>query len=163
MNTPLPTLKDSGKRQDFTTGSLRDSREGKGRFDLLPPRALRRIARHFEAGAVKYGDRNWEKGQPISRFLDSALRHALTFLQGERDEDHAAAAAWNMLCLLETEERIRAGLLPQELEDLPLMGLPEPEGPAVLSCECEIYQVCPICDPVAYAKELERRKQAVTP
>ena len=69
-------IKDSGVRQDFETGSRRDTRDGKGRYDLLPMRAIQRLARHFEGGAKKYGDRNWEKGQPISRYLDSALRHA---------------------------------------------------------------------------------------
>ncbi len=112
-------VKDSGTRQNFDTGSVRDTRDGKGRFDLLPMRALRRLARHFEAGAAKYGDRNWEKGQPISRYLDSALRHTCNHLQGQRDEDHLIAAAWNILCAADTEERIAAGLLPKELNDVP--------------------------------------------
>lgn len=115
-----PTIKDSGRREDFSTGSRRDTRDGKGRFDLLPPRAIARLARHFEAGSKKYGDRNWEKGQPLSRYMDSALRHAFRFTQGERDEDHLIAAAWNLVCLAETEERIKLGLLPKELNDLPL-------------------------------------------
>ncbi|HUS51203.1 MAG TPA: dATP/dGTP diphosphohydrolase domain-containing protein, partial [Candidatus Paceibacterota bacterium] len=68
-------VKDSGKRQDFDTGSRRDTRDGKGRYDLLPVRAIKRLAKHYENGAKKYGDRNWEKGQPLSRYLDSALRH----------------------------------------------------------------------------------------
>lgn len=112
-------IKDSGKREEFKTGSRRDTREGKGRFDLLPTRALKRLARHFEAGAKKYGDRNWEKGQEISRYVDSGIRHAFTYLQGERDEDHLIAAAWNLLCAADTEERIKAGLLPKDLDDVP--------------------------------------------
>lgn len=112
-------IKDSGKRQEFSTGSRRDIQDGKGRFDLLPMRALKRLARHFEAGAKKYGDRNWEKGQPISRYLDSALRHTCNHLQGQRDEDHLIAAAWNLMCAADTEERIASGLLPKELNDVP--------------------------------------------
>lgn len=115
----LPPLQDSGERRAFATGSRRDRRTGKGRFDLLPARALRRLARHFEAGAVKYGDRNWEKGQPLSVYLDSALRHANTYMEGKTDEDHLIAAAWNLLCLADTEERIKEGLLPETLNDLP--------------------------------------------
>jgi hypothetical protein len=115
----LPTLKDSGQREGFSTGAQRDSRTGKGRFDLLPPRALLRVAKHFEAGALKYSDRNWEKGQPLSRYFDSALRHLNSFLAGQVDEDHATAAAWNVLCLIETRERITEGWLPKELDDLP--------------------------------------------
>lgn len=119
-----PTVKDSGARESFPTGSVRDTRAGKGRYDLLPTRALRRVARHFEAGAAKYGDRNWEKGQPISRYLDSALRHTFNHLEGKQDEDHLAAAAWNILAAIETGERVQAGLLKQSLNDLPGEDLP---------------------------------------
>lgn len=119
MSETPATVKDSGVREKFNTGSQRDTREGKGRYDLLPTRALHRLARHFEAGAVKYEDRNWEKGQPLSRFLDSALRHAFKHLQGERDEDHIAASAWNLLCAMEIDERVKLGRLPAELDDLP--------------------------------------------
>lgn len=112
-------VKDSGKRQNFSTGSVRDTQEGKGRFDLISPIALKRLAQHFENGAKKYGDRNWELGQNLSRYLDSAIRHAYAFLEGKRDEDHAIAMAWNSLALVHTEEMINRGLLPKELNDLP--------------------------------------------
>ncbi len=120
-----PTVKDSGVRESFPTGSVRDTRAGKGRYDLLPTRALRRVARHFEAGATKYGDRNWERGQPISRYLDSALRHTFNHLEGQRDEDHLAAAAWNILAAIETGERVKAGILPESLDDAPRLTTPE--------------------------------------
>lgn len=112
-------IKDSGKRQDFPTGAVRDTQEGKGRYDLLPTRALAEVAVHFQQGAEKYDARNWEKGIPLSRFLDSALRHSFAVLEGKADEPHARAAAWNWLCLIETKARIKAGLLPAELDDLP--------------------------------------------
>ena len=110
---------DSGKRQEFETGSVRDTREGKGRFDLLPAYAITRLAQHFERGARKYGDRNWQLGQPLSRYLDSALRHIFKFLGGSREEDHIIAAAWNCLAFVETEQRIQEGQLPRELDDMP--------------------------------------------
>lgn len=121
-------IKDSGKRQEFQTGSRRDTRDGKGRYDLLPMRAIHRLAKHFEGGASKYGDRNWEKGQPISRYLDSAMRHACKYLQGQRDEDHLIAAAWNIMCAADTEERISEGLLPKELNDVPQEPSNQPAG-----------------------------------
>lgn len=120
----IPTLKprfetkDSGQREDFSTGSRRDTRTGKGRYDLLPPAALRRLAQVYERGAAKYGDRNWELGQPLSRFLDSALRHTFQVLEGKTDEDHAGQAAWNLLAFIEIQHRINEGLLPAELNDL---------------------------------------------
>ena len=111
-------VKDSGKRQEFETGSVRDTQEGKGRYDLVSPIFMRRLVEHLENGAVKYGDRNWEKGQPLSRYFDSTLRHIFTFLGGSRDEDHLAAAAWNIMAAIHTEEKIAAGELPEGLNDL---------------------------------------------
>ncbi len=92
---------------------------GKGRYDLLPTRAIREVAVHFEQGAERIGERNWEKGMPLSWFLDSGIRHAFAVLEGQEGENHAAAAAWNILAFIETRARIRAGLLPAELDDLP--------------------------------------------
>lgn len=85
----------------------------------MSPFVLRRDARHLELGAEKYGERNWEKGQPLSRYLDSAMRHLNSFLAGQRDEDHLAAARWNIGALMHTEMMIQLGHLPQELNDLP--------------------------------------------
>ena len=118
MTKNFKEVKDSGKREEFNTGSKRDTREGKGRYDLITPIALFRLARHYENGAVKYGDRNWEKGQPISRYLDSAIRHIYKHLEGYRDEDHLSAGAWNLMGAIHTEEMIERGLLPKELNDL---------------------------------------------
>ena len=114
-------VQDSGVREDFSTGSVRDSREGKGRYDLVAPRALRRLARHYENGARKYQDRNWEKGQPLARFLDSALRHLNCVLEGKTDEDHLAAVAWNVFAVMEFQERIALGIADPKLDDLPRM------------------------------------------
>lgn len=103
-------VQDSGQRETFSSGSVRDTRVGKGRFDLLPFRAMMRLAKHYELGAVKYGDRNWEKGQPVYRFIDSAIRHIFKWAIGMRDEDHLSAAAWNLLAIVEFEERRDAGI-----------------------------------------------------
>lgn len=119
MSSEKPIIKDSGKRHEFSTGSVRDVRTGKGRYDLLPTRGIRRLAKHFEDGSEKYGCRNWERGQPLSRYMDSALRHLFNHLEGMRDEPHLSAAFWNIACYADTEERIKAGLLPAELDDMP--------------------------------------------
>lgn len=111
-------VKDSGARRDFDTGSVRDVRTGKGRYDLLPPVAIKRLAQHFENGAVKYGDKNWELGQPLSGFLDSGLRHGFNLLDLQVDEDHAAAAVWNFVAFLCTAEWIIDGRLPRSLDDI---------------------------------------------
>ena len=116
-------VKDSGKRQSFKTGAVRDIQTGKGRYDLLPPRAIRRLAEHYENGAVKYGDRNWEQGIPLSRMLDSAIRHLFKALEGQTDEDHLIASAWNILGIIELQERIEEGTLPKNLDNLPKLKI----------------------------------------
>lgn len=111
-------VKDSGVREEFSTGSKRDTANGKGRYDLIPFFALHRLAVHYENGAKKYGDHNWRKGQPLSRYVSSALRHITKWAMGFRDEDHLSAAAWNIFSIIETEEMIARGRLPQELDDV---------------------------------------------
>jgi hypothetical protein len=106
--------KDSGQRETMETGSVRDSREGKGRFDLVSPFALARLAGVYERGAKKYSARNWEKGQPYSRFLDSAKRHLEAFHRGWTDEDHLAQAAWNIFAIMHFQE-----LGCEALDDMP--------------------------------------------
>lgn len=63
---------------------------------------LLEVAIHFEDGAKKYGDNNWRKGIPVKVFLDSALRHYIKFLRGDKDEPHDRAVCWNLMCAMWT-------------------------------------------------------------
>lgn len=114
--------KDTGKRESFDSGAVRDVRQGKGRYDLISFLALSRIAGVYERGAAKYDDRNWEKGMPIGRTLDSALRHIGQYITGEDDEDHLAQAAWNLIAALHFDEGIKRGYYEAELDDRPIYG-----------------------------------------
>jgi hypothetical protein len=119
---------DSGNRREFNTGAVRDIVEGKGRCDLLPldgeywhlleallvfldfsdcpfdnlADAILEVAKHFEEGCDKYGERNWEKGIPVRCYVDSAIRHYLKWLRGDNDESHHRAFVWNILCCVWT-------------------------------------------------------------
>ena len=59
--------------------------------------ALMRLAKHYERGAAKYDSRNWEKGLSCSRCFDSGIRHMVRYIDGDRSEDHLAAAIWNLV------------------------------------------------------------------
>ncbi len=115
-------VKDSGERKKFETGAVRDTSTGKGRFDLIPAYPLHRLAKLYEAGAIKYADRNWEKGIPTGRFMDSAFRHLMNYQDGDRSEDHLTAVVWNMFGLIWTQEQVKRGLLPESLLTLPEPG-----------------------------------------
>lgn len=60
------------------------------------------VAIHFEEGAKKYGENNWQKGIPVRCYIDSAVRHYLKFLRGDKDEPHDRAFCWNILCAIWT-------------------------------------------------------------
>lgn len=104
------TVKDSGERARFETGAQRDLSAGKGRYELLSPHAIKRLAQLYETGALKYDARNWEKGISADRCLDSALRHLFQYLAGDRTEDHAAAVMFNISALIHYEETGREDL-----------------------------------------------------
>ena len=61
---------------------------------------LLELAVHFESGADKYGEHNWEKGIPIHSFLDSGIRHLCKYYSGKTDERHDRAFIWNMTCMI---------------------------------------------------------------
>ena len=102
--------KDSGKRQEFSTGMKRDTTENKPRYDLIPRFMLKRWAGLMERGAQKYDARNWEKAKTVeelNRFKESAIRHFYQWLDNEMDEDHAAAILFNVSGAELVKERLR--------------------------------------------------------
>lgn len=107
------SLKDRGERTMFNTGAVRDMHLGKGRYDLLPWEAIHELARHCEEGAIKYGERNCEKGIPIHSLIDSAIRHLSCYLRGLKDEPHLRAAMWNIAFAIYMEQKH------PELQDIP--------------------------------------------
>ncbi len=145
----MAELKDSGERTQYATGAVRDCKEGKGRFDLMPLDilymltgdaffshiddfknsgniddlkqafdsavknlgytnstseqsdiygAFLEVAKHFEDGARKYGENNWQKGIPLHSYIDSALRHYTKYMCNWVDEPHHRACLWNLMC-----------------------------------------------------------------
>lgn len=64
------------------------------------------VAKHFEDGAKKYGENNWRKGIPVSRYIDSAVRHYIKYMRGDKDEPHDRAFAWNIMCAVWTCENM---------------------------------------------------------
>ena len=140
-NDGVTVLKDSGNRQQFESGAVRDIQEGKGRCDLLPldivgdlldaPELkliekfketkdvkflyeaikyfaittdtdiytlMLELSKHFESGAVKYGENHWMKGINLHCYLSSGSRHFLEYKRGDTDEPHNRAFVWNMIC-----------------------------------------------------------------
>lgn len=195
MVKKFDAVKDSGKRQEFNTGSRRDTDEGKGNPHLIAGEpfvrvksymkskgtcyeasfvsnkqaiaseienclwqytqlvenqednigslyeaveltcylialdegkpynhiycAYNRLAIHYQNGAKKYDANNWRKGQPVSRYFDSANRHLWKILADQKDEDHYAALLWNLVAIIQTKIDVDRKILPKELNDYP--------------------------------------------
>ena len=64
------------------------------------PAMILEVSKHFEEGAKKYGVNNWQKGLPVHCYIDSAVRHYLKWLRGDKDEPHDRAFVWNLLCCI---------------------------------------------------------------
>lgn len=105
VNKPQFEVKDSGKRQEFASGSLRDTAEGKIKWSRITfGPMMRRWAEHLTKAEAKYPDP--KPGIPnfslisteeeLVRYRESAIRHFFSWFYGEMDEDHAAAVFFNI-------------------------------------------------------------------
>jgi hypothetical protein len=110
----------------YGTGAHRDSRVGKGTMKWIPHDALFLVSRIFEKGNLGRGepgkrgdDRNWENGMPIADLVDSGMRHAASFLAGDRSEPHLSQSIWNLLCAQQMSIWVWKGDRPNELNNLP--------------------------------------------
>lgn len=93
-------VKDSGKRAQFAGGMVRDTDDDKPRYDLVfDGPMLKRWGEHLTKGAKKYAPRNWMRARGVAekeRFRESLVRHFFQYLNGDDDEDHAAAIFFNI-------------------------------------------------------------------
>lgn len=108
--------KDSGERQSYDSGMVRDVQKGKPDFFLLltdlpyDKQLLTRWAALMERGASKYGRRNWQLAaseEELERFKASAFRHFVQWITGEDDEDHAAAVLFNVNAAEFVKEKLK--------------------------------------------------------
>jgi hypothetical protein len=149
------TTKDSGERQSFDSGMVRDIQTGKPRFDLMVPNGvayedqmLTRFAALLGRGAEKYGDRNWEKAdgdEELQRARSSAFRHMMQWFCGETDEDHAAAVFFNITMAEYLKGRMKAAEEPQ-------VTMTHFDGSEYLSAikRLERIRYCPVCNDELY-------------
>jgi len=112
----------------FESGAKR-SKVIKGRFDLVPTHALRRVAERYALGASLYGEWNWQKGFPLSDLFNHIQEHLMAYrdrwqkakeehpeatdeevcilIAATTNDDDLAGAAWGILTLMELEKRGR--------------------------------------------------------
>ena len=107
------------KKVTFGSGAQKHT-EGKPRFDLIPPEAMKSLAEVYSLGAEKYEDRNWEKGIPFSACIAALKRHLNSFELGDMinttdgNHEHIAHVMWWAVALTTFIKRGRT-----DLNDLP--------------------------------------------
>lgn len=84
-----------------------------GNIDGYLAFGLKQVSMHYETGAIKYGENNWQLGQPLHVFLDSGMRHIAKAIGNITDEPHCRASAWNMMGAIWMEQN------KPEMQDIP--------------------------------------------
>jgi nucleoside 2-deoxyribosyltransferase len=107
----------------FDSGAVRDGGK-KPALELISPHALHRLGEWLRFACEDrqpkpYPRRNWEKGLSFSSTVASIERHIQKFKLGDTSEDHIAAILFGGMALAHYEEEIKAGRLPQSLDDMP--------------------------------------------
>lgn len=114
--------------QTLLSGTKKD--EGKARWDLLPYEVIDAVARILTRGALKYADRNWEKGIAYGRVFSGVMRHLTEFWicklfgrdginQADGPESHLDHAICGLMFLSAYEKR---GMV--QFDNRPGMGYP---------------------------------------
>lgn len=162
-------VKDSGVRESFESGAVRDTEAGKPRYDLIPdelldflayeyakqdpmlrydliPTALlTRLAVHMAKGAKKYTDRNWEKGMPKARLISSAFRHLVAWKRGKLDEDHGSGVLFNIGAAMHFEAKNYPMMAAGGPQDGDCIACPDPRNYKVPEPAPRMPEVAPVC------------------
>ena len=92
----------------FNGGAIREDKSAKINYLLIPINALKRLALRFMFGASLHGANNWKLGNEefMNGCKESAFRHFLQWLDGEKDEDHAYSIIVNIIMYEELCEKL---------------------------------------------------------
>jgi hypothetical protein len=93
----LVYFKDTGRTEHLYNALRRFAEKA---YDGSYETMLLDVSKHFEEGALKYGDNNWQKGIPVECYMDSAIRHYRKYKRGDQDEPHDRAFVWNLMCCI---------------------------------------------------------------
>lgn len=84
--------------------------QGKLRYDLIPPSALKALAETLTFGIKKYPENNWQKCKHIERYIAALYRHLEAWRSGEECDqesniNHLKHALTNLAFIIELQEK----------------------------------------------------------
>jgi hypothetical protein len=100
----------------FSSGAKRQA--SSGRYDLICPEFLEKIALVLEEGVNKYSSDNWTKGIPLSNLHHHAFKHLKAYLAGETDEDHLGHLLANLMFIIHFRARCTCAQTRLKLEEI---------------------------------------------
>jgi hypothetical protein len=82
---------------------------GKLRYGLVPPKAMKELAKVLTYGAKKYKPNNWQKAKDTNRYIDALYRHLEAWRSGEKVDEgsglsHLSHAMSNIVFLIHFED-----------------------------------------------------------
>lgn len=102
-NTNIPT---------FASGAKRIVEGKEDYIETTSWLAMKRFAEYMTSKQTVYGRGNWKKGIPIESYEQSLMRHLQKYLANKYDganfepnEDHLAAAMFNLMGILHEEQK----------------------------------------------------------
>ena len=99
LGSKQTTPKTSATRD--AAGEGRKDDQGKTRIELFPGDVLLAISEILTSGAIKYEDRNWERGMKWSRPFGALMRHMWAWWQGEQlDAETGKSHLWHAGCCI---------------------------------------------------------------
>lgn len=80
--------------------------ECKPDYTQIPLAALKRIAKRFMLGEIRYGRGQWKKGgaEFLHDGINHAMEHLIKYADGDTSEDHLGAIGWFVCCMAYHEE-----------------------------------------------------------
>ena len=88
---------------DFVEGKVKTSAlliHLKAMLECTETELAHLYAQALHEGSSKYGEKNWEKGIPISNLLNHSLHHLFKSAAGDTSENHRSHLVWNVLTLI---------------------------------------------------------------
>jgi hypothetical protein len=82
-----------------SSGALREAL-GVPYFRQVPLEAVAAGATSLEYGAIKYANRNWEKGLPWQQMIDSLRRHLDDFERRQNYDDGVDGSGLHQVCMI---------------------------------------------------------------
>lgn len=81
------------------------------RYELIKPEVLARLAQTMTEGARKYGEGNWERfnEQQVEDIPRHIFVHIVSFMNGDRSEDHLAHIVANCMMYMWHETKRKEG------------------------------------------------------